>query len=102
MESFFNQTPNISMKLMNESDDTKRAIYDFVTRIERISPYGSVVRFNLIEKKNQSFSARLEVVTNSFEILLSKSDLSLVDLLKEISQSFDERLKPWLEGRFSA
>ena len=40
MESFFNQTPNISMKLMNESDDVKRAIYDFVTRIGEFLPMG--------------------------------------------------------------
>ena len=90
------------MKLINESDDIKRAIYDFVTRIERISPYRSVVKFNLVEKKDYIYSARLEVVTNSFEILLTKADLGLIELLKEISESFDERLKPWLEGRFSA
>ena len=102
MESFFIQTPNITMKLINENDDIKRAVYDFICRIERISPYRSNVKFSIVEKNSGEYSARLEVIANSFEILLTKKKDSLITLLADLDTAFDERLKPWLEGRFSA
>ena len=102
MESFFTQAPNITMKLIDENDDLKRLVYDFVCRIERASPYRSNVKFNLIEGAKGNYSARLEVVANSLEILITKKNKSITELLKEFDESFNQRLKPWLEGRFSA
>ena len=102
MESFFSQTPSITMNLINNDYDSKKSIYDFVCRIERTSPYRSVVSFNVVESEEKEFSARLEVVANSFEILLTKKNNSLQELLKDFESAFNERLKPWLEGRFSA
>ena len=90
------------MDLINEDNNVKRIIYDFVCRIERASPYRSNVKFGLVEKENGSFSAKLEVMANSFEILLTKKNPCLTTLLAEFDSAFDERLKPWLEGRFSA
>jgi len=102
MESFFTQTPNITFNLIHDSDDIKRAVYDFVCKIERSSPYKSNVNFCLVEKESGEFTARLEVVANSFEILLTKKNSSLINLLAEFNEAFSEKLKPWLEGRFSA
>ena len=102
MESFFTQTPSITMDLINEDEGIKRVVYDFVCRIERASPYRSSVRFGLVEKDSGHYTARLEVMANSFEILLTKKNPCLTTLLSEFDTAFDERLKPWLEGRFSA
>lgn len=102
MESFFNRAPNVSINVKNDSSDLKRAVYDFVCRIERISPYRSCVSFNLIQNESGEFTARLEVTSNSLEILLTKKNFSFIHLINEFNESFDDKLKPWLEGRFSA
>ena len=90
------------MNLLEESEIITRSVYQFISRIERVSPYKSCVKFNLVESKAGEYMARLEVVANSFEILLTKKNASLETLLAEFDQAFDDRLKPWLEGRFSA
>jgi hypothetical protein len=102
MESFFSQTPNITMNLIKEDEDLKKAVYDFVSRIERSSPSRSSVKFSLVEKQVGGFSARLEVSANAFEILLTKKNKSFITLISDFDIAFRERLKPWLEGRFSA
>ena len=89
------------MKLSDNSEESKRIVHDFVCRIERSSPYGSSVCFNIVESES-SFSARLEVVSNSLEILITKKANGLAALIEEFDRSFEKKLKPWLEGRFSA
>lgn len=102
MESFSLISPNVKINLVQENELIKRAIYDFVGRIERTSPYRSVVKFFIVENENGLFSGRLEVTCTSFEILLTKQNDSINTLLEEFKDSFNDRLKPWLEGRFSA
>ena len=92
------------MRINLQSDDQhlKKAVYHFVSQIERTSPYLSTVKFYLAEGESGDYNARLEVVASSFEILLTKKNTSFIALLEEFKDSFNERLKPWLEGRFSA
>ena len=102
MDSFFTQMPNVKLNLLQDNDEIKKQVFDFVSYVERVSPYPSQVKFFMAENEKGSFSARLEVSTSSFEILLTKKSTSVEALFVEFRESVAERLKPWLEGRFSA
>ena len=101
MDSYFSQMPNVRLNLNTESDELKRMVFDFVRHVERVSPYLSQVKFFVSQSQNEEYSARLEVAASSFEILLSKKNASMEALIEEFKQAYSERLKPWLEGRFS-
>lgn len=102
MDSFFTQMPNVKLNLIHDNDELKKQVFDFVSYVERVSPYPSQVKFFMAENEKGHFSARLEVSTSSFEILLTKKSTSGEALFLEFRESVAERLKPWLEGRFSA
>ena len=102
MDSFFTQMPNVKLNLLHDNDEIKKQVFDFVSYAERVSPYPSQVKFFMAENENGHFSARLEVSTSSFEILLTKKSTSVEALFIDFRESVAERLKPWLEGRFSA
>ena len=102
METYITSSPNIRIILKSENNEIKKSIHHFVSQIERTSPYLSTVKFYLAEGDAGIFNARLEVVASSFEILLTKQSTSYQAMLEEFKDSFNERLKPWLDGRFSA
>ncbi len=92
---------DVKIRLFSTSEELKKVIYQFVTTVERMSPYRSLVNFSIVETHQSNYIGRLEVSASSFEILLSKENDNIESLITDLKKSFTDRLKPWLEGRFS-